>query len=378
MKLPLRVLRVADVTDNRSGGMSRTMYATGDELARRGHLVEYRFCEHLAVSCRPQFRRFAIPRRIVRLVREELAAGKQWDVVEVHEPAAAAYAWNRASLPPLVVFSYGLEDRSHRATLDYQRRKGLPVTIKNRFSPLSVVWQAKYATRHAAQVICSNSEDVEHLVGRGVPRNRLTRHHSGVEPEFLAAGGDLPPDNERRGMLFLGSWLHRKGVLDLVPAAAEVLKRHPGEHLTIAGCHAGPEQILPEFPPDIRGRVRVIPRIEGNAALIEIYRRHSVFVLPSYFEGQPLVMIEAAAMGLAIVTTPVCGMRDFIEPEKTGLAVPIANPPALADALSRLLDSPRDARRLGDQARALAQSHTWAAAADKIERAYQQAVSQSE
>jgi glycosyltransferase involved in cell wall biosynthesis len=35
--------------------------------------------------------------------------------------------------------------------------------------------------------------------------------------------------------------------------------------------------------------------------------------LPSYFEGQPLTMLEAAAMGLAILTTNICGMADFIE-----------------------------------------------------------------
>lgn len=74
---PLRVLRVADVTDNRSGGMSRTIYATGDELARRGHHVQYRFYEYLAVRCRPQFRRFAVPRRIVEFVHREMAAGKR-------------------------------------------------------------------------------------------------------------------------------------------------------------------------------------------------------------------------------------------------------------------------------------------------------------
>jgi glycosyltransferase involved in cell wall biosynthesis len=374
MNPPLRVLRIADVTNNRSGGMSRTMHSTGDELIRRGHQVEYLFCEDLNVSCRPQFRRFQVPRRILQRVRQRIADGRPVDVVEIHEPASAAYAWNRAHLPPLVIFSYGLEDRSHRATLAYQQKKGLPITLKNRYSPLSVVWQAMYATRRAAHVICSNSEDVEHLVGRGVDRARLTRHHSGVEPEFLAAGAALPATAPRKGLLFLGSWLHRKGTLDLVPAASEALARHPGEHLTIAGCHASPEQILAEFPEAVRPRIRVLPRVDGNQALIDVYRSHSVFVLPSYFEGQPLVMIEAAALGLAVVTTPVCGMRDFIIPEQNGLAVPVGEPGALAEALDRLLAQPVLARKLGEAAQIRARTHTWATAADKIEAAYQTAV----
>jgi glycosyltransferase involved in cell wall biosynthesis len=149
-----------------------------------------------------------------------------------------------------------------------------------------------------------------------------------------------------------------------------VLRKHPSEHFTIAGCQAGEEQILPDFPESIRSRIRIIPRIEGNAALIQIYRNHSVFVLPSYFEGQPLVMIEAAAMGLAIVTTPICGMRDFIEADRNGLTVPVGDPKALALTLSRLSSRPDEARVFGRRALELAQTHTWATAADKIEQAY--------
>ncbi len=350
--------------------MSRTMHSTSDELIRRGHQVEHLFADDLAVSCRPQLRRFFAPLRVVQRVRERLASGDRLDVVEIHEPAAAAYAWRRRTLPPLVIFSYGLEDRSHRAALNYQRQKALPVTLKNRYSPLSVVWQAMYATRHASHVICSNSEDVEHLTGRGVPRSRLTRHHSGVEPEFLSAGAAIAASQPRRGLLFLGNWLSRKGTLDLIPAASEALRRHPAEHLTVAGCSAEPDFIRKDFPEDVRSRVRVVPRIEGNAALIEVYRSHSVFVLPSYFEGQPLVMIEAAAMGLAVVTTHVCGMRDFIVPEENGLTVSVGDPEALAATLDRLLTNPALARQLGSAAQRAAASHTWASAADKIERAY--------
>jgi glycosyltransferase involved in cell wall biosynthesis len=104
---------------------------------------------------------------------------------------------------------------------------------------------------------------------------------------------------------------------------------------------------LPEFPEDVRGRVRINSRVDGNSALLEIFRRHSVFVLPSYFEGQPLVTIEAAALGMPIVTTHVCGMRDFIEPGKNGLTAPVADPAALAKALNHLLDSPEEARHFG-------------------------------
>ena len=369
----MRILRVADVTDNRSGGMSRTMYGTGDELARLGHEVEYWFEDRLSTDVRPQLRRFIVPRRVVRQVREALRQGKRYDVVEIHEPLGATYAFHRGSLPPLVIFSYGLEDRSLAATLAYRKQKNLPVTLKNRYSPLSVVWQACYATRHAAHVICSNSEDVARLQSRGVPAERLTRHHSGVEPEFLEAGSRLDPASPRNGILFLGSWLYRKGILDLVESTTAVLRRRPDLHLTIAGSGAGEETVLGDFDASVRAQVRVLPSVKGNERLIELYRSHAVFVLPSYFEGQPLVMIEAAALGLPIVTTDVCGMRDFITHGEQGFLTSVGDTAAQTRHLDELVSQPALARKLGEAARRRAQSHTWRTAAEKIEGAYAKA-----
>ena len=99
-----------------------------------------------------------------------------------------------------------------------------------------------------------------------------------------------------------------------------------------------------------------------------------MFVLPSYFEGQPLVMIEAAALGLPLVMTSVCGMADFLEPEKNGLAVEIANPVDLARQLNRLIEDPALAERLGLAARETARMHTWVGAVEKIERSYYSAI----
>ena len=164
----MRILRIADISDNRTGGMSRTMYCTGDELQRMGHEVEYWFENRIRSRTVPiQFRRFIIPWRIVLELERELLRGKAYDIVEIHEPISARYAWQRQRLPPLVIFSYGLEERSHEAMLGYRRLKGLPVSTKMRFSPLSVVWQAAYSVRRAAHVICSNSEDVNHLRNAG-------------------------------------------------------------------------------------------------------------------------------------------------------------------------------------------------------------------
>lgn len=366
----MRLLRIADVTDNRSGGMSRTMYGTGDELVRLGHRVEYWFEDRLSVGVRPQLRRFVVPWRIVRQVRAALARGEFYDVVEIHEPLGGYFAWHRRSLPPLAIFSYGLEDRSRNAALAYRRQKGLPVSLKQRYSPLSVVWQACYATRHAAHVVCSNSEDVNHLHSRGVPLERLTRHHSGVEPEFLAAGATPDSAASRSGILFLGSWLLRKGILDLVIAVSAVMRRRPEVRLTVAGCGVDESVVLADFDPALRSQIRVLPSVQGNERLIRLYREHAIFVLPSYFEGQPLVMIEAAALGMGILTTNVCGMRDFVRDGESGFLVGVGDAAALTERLDRMVADPDLVQRLGRAARERAETHTWETAARKIDSAY--------
>jgi len=344
-------------------------------MAAAGHTVDYLFHEHLPAPGPASLRRFTVPLVLPGLVRRLARNGRGYDIVEVHEPLAAPYCLARKRdrrLPPVALFSYGLEERGRKAELAYRQKKGLPVSIKKRYSPMTVVLQAMLGVRRGDLVICSNAEDVRYLRQAGVPAERLTQHHSGVDPEFLQAGETLARQapSERKGILFLSSWLLRKGILDLVPAVSAVLRAHQAMPCTVAGCGYEAENVLQDFPEDVRARVEVIPHIATTEPLIGLYGRHSILALPSYFEGQPLVMIEAAAMGLAIVTTPICGMADFIVPGENGLTAPVGDSDALAAQLRALVEDEALARRLGEAARRTAQEYTWARATDRLLAAY--------
>jgi glycosyltransferase involved in cell wall biosynthesis len=76
-----------------------------------------------------------------------------------------------------------------------------------------------------------------------------------------------------------------------------------------------------------------------------------IVVLPSYREGLPKGLIEAAACGRAVVTTDVPGCRDAIDPGRTGLLVPVRDAQALAEGIQTLLDNPQRVRALGEAAR---------------------------
>lgn len=87
----------------------------------------------------------------------------------------------------------------------------------------------------------------------------------------------------------------------------------------------------------------------------QVLSEASIVVLPSYREGLPKVLIEAAACARAVVTTNVPGCRDAIEPGVTGLLVPVRDPIALAHAIEQLLEDPHRCKAMGAAGRLLAE-----------------------
>ena len=127
------------------------------------------------------------------------------------------------------------------------------------------------------------------------------------------------------------------------------------------------------FPEHLRGHLRLVRFLRGDDELLGVYRRHSIYVVPSFFEGQPLTMLEAAASGLAIVTTGICGMKDFVEDDVNGLLVAPGDSEGLTRAIGALVDDPARAGRMGANARVRARSFTWRSTAEKFVNAAERA-----
>lgn len=144
--------------------------------------------------------------------------------------------------------------------------------------------------------------------------------------------------------------LHRqKGVTFLLRAAAAILAGRPEGRVIVAGGGELEDDLLREIR-TLGLEQRVLLLGERTDAR-EILSLLDVFVLPSLWEGLPLVLIEAAALGKPIVATSVDGSREIITDGQTGLLVPAGDPAALAAAVRRLLDDSALASRLGEAAR---------------------------
>ena len=89
--------------------------------------------------------------------------------------------------------------------------------------------------------------------------------------------------------------------------------------------------------------------------IAQLFALSNIVVLPSYREGLPKVLVEAAACGRAVVTTDVPGCRDAIEEGKTGLLVPVRSVDALSDAIEHLIIDASLRQQFGQAGRHLAE-----------------------
>jgi glycosyltransferase involved in cell wall biosynthesis len=142
-------------------------------------------------------------------------------------------------------------------------------------------------------------------------------------------------------ILFVGGDLARKGGHTLVDAARRLRKNGVEVELDVVTRE--------ELPPE-QG-VTVHHGLGPNSPdLIDLYWRADVFCLPTLGDCLPMVLSEAGAAGLPLVSTDVGAIHEIVRPEQTGLLVPPNDPVALAAALERLAREPSWRRALGANA----------------------------
>jgi glycosyltransferase involved in cell wall biosynthesis len=193
-------------------------------------------------------------------------------------------------------------------------------------------------------------------------------------------GIDLPPARwpgppERPTVAFVGTVSERKGLIDLRDALVVLRQRSITPTLWIVGDarQEGPgvfDRVRDEFSTanleaEFLGRV-------GRDEVLDLLARCTVFCLPSHWEGSPLSVLEAMAVGSPIVASAVGDVPELLDHGAAGLVVPAHDPDALADALESVLRDPTEARRLSAAARArVADLYSWRATVDRVAALYE-------
>jgi len=150
-------------------------------------------------------------------------------------------------------------------------------------------------------------------------------------------------------ILFLGRLWQEKGIFDLVEALAIVKKEIPDLVAVCAGDGVQAEVVAKAKALGITDNLRLPGWIDGVEKTMQL-RQASVFVLPSYFEGLPMGVLEAMAQGVPVIATEVGGVRDALG-DDAGLLVEPGDVSGLAEALLMILRDRELRARMGEAGR---------------------------
>jgi glycosyltransferase involved in cell wall biosynthesis len=172
--------------------------------------------------------------------------------------------------------------------------------------------------------------------------------HCGVQPERYTGARK----GSGRRLLFVGRLASVKGASVLFEALEQVIPRFPDLRLTLIGD--GPER--GDFEQEVQtrglGEAVIFAGYRSQAEVAAALQEADMLVLPSFAEGVPVVLMEAMAAGLPVVTTRVAGIPELVEDRVSGLLVPPGDTDALAGAICELLADPALRTRMGEQGRA--------------------------
>jgi glycosyltransferase involved in cell wall biosynthesis len=203
--------------------------------------------------------------------------------------------------------------------------------------------------KKCARVLVQNPDDAELLRKRNMARpDQLVRvTGSGVDIQRFSPSPE--PEGSPIVVLMHSRMLRDKGVWELVEAARRLRQRRVPDFVVRLVGDSDPHNPASIARDELRrwSSEGVIEWAGRRDDIPSELRRCHIVCLPSYREGAPLSLIEAAASGRPIVTTDVPGCREVVRHEANGLLVPARNIDALANALERMIMEPTLRRRLG-------------------------------
>lgn len=335
MSRPLRVLLLCDRLDI-SGGVERFVCTLANELAGQGlavavgsvdtprSAVRYPLLATVRVvtgaSAKPE-----MPEPTARLARAWRLLRLQWRIGRTLSRLI------RAESPDVVILN-GLTTACSVLLLDLRYASRIICCDHNHFSARSRLWQQLRAWLYprVAAVVSLTEADASRFRALN-PRTRVIPNTSALQAEVPAIPTQLMA-------LAVGRHQGQKGFDLLLPAWAEVLKRVPAARLRIVGD--GPLRATHERLAQQLGVSKQVDFLAPRAQIESLYREAAVFVLPSRYEGMPLALLEAQALGVPSVAFDCpTGPADILTSE-TGRLVPAGDVGALAAALVELLAAP--------------------------------------
>ncbi|MEW6616666.1 MAG: glycosyltransferase family 4 protein [Thermodesulfobacteriota bacterium] len=186
------------------------------------------------------------------------------------------------------------------------------------------------------------------------PKRATLIRGAGVNPNVFASR----PEPEGAPVVILAArMLWDKGIGEFVEAARWLREQGIAARFVLVGDSdpGNPAAVLVARLDEWR-RSGVVEWWGHREDMPEVFAQSNIVVLPSYREGLPKVLLEAASCGRAIVATDVPGCREIVRHNENGLLVPPRDSKSLADALKILIENPELRRKMGARGREIVEA----------------------
>ena len=357
---PIRLVHIMTVPYSFTylAGQVRFMKARGFEiygLSAPGKLLSL-FSEREGVSVQA----VEMTKRITP-IRDLVALVRIWrwlrlvrpDIVQAHTPKGGLLGMLGAWLARVPVRIYQLHGLRFVTATGWKRKV--------------LIWSEKWSCRLAHQVLCVSASVRAQALDAGIGHAEkikvlLNGSCNGVDSTNrfnplkvpVSVRGDtrakchIPNDAAVLG--FIGRIAWSKGIVELAEAWSDLRNEFPDLHLLMVG----PIETEDPIPMRVDEQLRRDPRVHLIGEEWDtppLYASMDMVLLPTYREGLPTVLLEAAAMSLPVVATRVAGCVDVVEDGITGILVPPYDSLSLAGAIRRYLENPELRRQHGSAAR---------------------------
>ena len=292
----------------------------------------------------------------------------QYDLIEFYGDEfwlATQQLSNQTVRPLLVAHTNGLE------LLDYQRSQTYnpnPSRLKRWFNQQTHARFSKISFAKADAFVSLCELDCKYVLNLGLyPTDRAAVVEPGLDEEYLS----LPfiPQKQDR-IAFMGSWIARKGINNLITVMTNVLTQYPKAQFDIYGTGHPSETIHAEFSENLRHRITVHPRLT-NQQIAEGLSKAKVFFFPSQYEGFGIALAEAMACSCATVTTPT-GFGAELKSGQEAIQCDFNNLDAMEHAISTLLNDDDLRLTIAHQGWQRVQSLRWDRNIQKLASIYQE------